>query len=100
MGVRDAVRASNGVLNFINRFDVGKPKRNSHRQIEIHLNNILLKYGKDIGFTEFTKNNSFKYKGSFSPFAENCRYIQSDFEKFANWMNDNYKRKEEWITTK
>jgi hypothetical protein len=93
MGVYDAIRASNGVINYLNsnedKLDIGKPKNKSYRQQEIHLNNLLLKFGKEKGI-KLLKNNSPKYKGSFSPFMANCQNIQENWTLFREWLFNNY----------
>jgi len=94
MGVYDAIRASNGIVNFLNsiedKIDIGKPKNKSHRQQDIHLNNLLLSFGKAKGI-KLMKNNSFKYKGSFSPFMLNCEIIQEHYKEFKEWLFETYK---------
>lgn len=94
MGVYDAIRAGNGVINFLNsnedKIDIGKPKTKSYRQQEIHLNNLLLEFGKQNNI-KLLKNNSTKYKGSFSPFMENSKKIQENWNLFKEWIFNNYK---------
>jgi hypothetical protein len=93
MGVYDAIRAGNGVINYLNtnedKLDVGKPKNNSYKQQYIHLNNLLLKFGKDHNI-KLMRNNSPKYRGNFSPFLENSREIQPHWGLFKEWLVKNY----------
>lgn len=95
MGVYDAMRASNRVVNYINsqqdKIDIDEPKTKSRRQQYIHLNKLLLKFGKEKGI-ELLKSNSPKYKGSFSPFMANCESIQEHFADFKLWLIENYKK--------
>lgn len=95
MSVYDAIRASNGVINFLNsnadKIDIGKPKTKSYKQQDIHLNNLLLKFGKDKNI-KLLKNNSPKYKGNFSPFMQNCIVIQENWALFKEWLFKNYSK--------
>lgn len=93
MSVYDAIRAANGVTSYINsqskKIDIGKPKNKSYRQQEIHLNNLLLKFGSDNGI-KLLKNNNRNYKGSFSPYMSNCKIIQENFKLFTKWLDNNF----------
>jgi hypothetical protein len=101
MGVYQAIKAGNGVINFLNanesKIDIGKPKTKSHRQQEIHLNNLLIEFGKENNI-KMLKNNSSKYKGSFSPFFSNSIEVQNNWSLFRAWIFDNYSK--ELITIK
>jgi len=96
MGVYDAIRAGNGVISFLNanesKIDIGKPKIKSHRQQEIHLNNLIIKFGEENNI-KMIKNNSPKYKGDFSPFFSNCIEVQNNWFLFRNWIFENYSNK-------
>jgi hypothetical protein len=93
MGVYEAIRAGNGVIGFLNanesKIDIGKPKNKSHKQYQIHLNNIIIKFGEENNI-KMLKNNSSKYKGSFSPFFTNCIDVQNNFSLFTYWIFKNY----------
>jgi hypothetical protein len=94
MGVYEAIRAGNGVIGFIeankNKIDIGKPINKSHKQQQIHLNNLIIKFGKENNI-KMLKNNSSKYKGNFSPFFTNCIDVQNNFKLFTYWIFENYK---------
>ena len=90
---RQAMIASNGVINYMNRFVLPDPHRKSHRAIARHLNGIVMEFGREFGI-EMARDNSPRYKGSFDPFSHNCIAIQDNFEKFANWMNSKYLKKD------
>ena len=90
MGVRAAIRAGNGVINYLNKYyTIGKPKSNSFKQQEVFLNNLLLKFGKENNI-KLMKNNASKYKGNFSPFMANCMEIQEHWSLFTKWLKENY----------
>ncbi len=93
MGVIDKIRASNGVVNFFNKhgdkLTLGKPKRKSARAQEEHLNNILIRFGKDNNIS-MLKNNSPKYEGSHGPFLDNCYRVQENWNLFVNWLFKKY----------
>ena len=93
MGVYEAIKAGNGVINFLNanesKINIGKPKTKSHRQQEIHLNNLLIEFGKENNI-KMLKNNSSKYKGSFSPFLSNSIKVQKNWNLFKSWIFNNY----------
>lgn len=94
MGINDAIRAYNGVTNWLNNqenVDLGKPKRKTYRAQDEYLNNILKEFGKEHNLDMY-KNNSPKYKGSFSPVMTNCIVIQENWKDFKKWINKNYKR--------
>jgi len=101
MGVHEAIRAGNGVISFLNlnesKIDIGKPKTKSHRQQEIHLNNLIIEFGKKNNI-KMLRNNSSKYKGDFSPFFSNCIKVQNNWILFRSWIFDNYSK--ELITIK
>ena len=93
MGVYEAIKAGNGVINFLNanesKINIGKPKTKSHRQQEIHLNNLLIEFGKENNI-KMLRNNSSKYKGSFSPFLSNSIKVQKNWNLFKSWIFNNY----------
>lgn len=93
MGVYDAIRASNGVISYLNKnadkIDIGKPKRKTYRAQDEHLNNLLIEFGKAHNH-KMEKNNSPKYKGSYSPFMSNCQTVQANWSLFKKWLIDNY----------
>jgi hypothetical protein len=95
MGVYEAIRAGNGVLSFLNanesKIDIGKPKTKSHSQQEIHLNNLIIKFGED-NEIKMIRNNSPKYKGNFSPFFSNCIEVQNNWVLFRKWIFENYSK--------
>ena len=95
MGIRDSLRASNGVINWLNKqsdkIDIGQPKRKSYRATDEHLNNLLIEFGK-CNNLKMEKNNSPKYKGCYSPFVSNCVIIQANFELFKEWLINNYSK--------
>ncbi len=93
MGVNEAISAQIGVVKYLNKIeskiDIGKPKNKTYRQQDIHLNNLLMEFGKDNSI-KMLKNNSFKYKGTFSPFMENCKAVQENWNLFKIWIIDKY----------
>lgn len=91
MGVRDAIRAYNGLVHYINKFDIGKPKRKTYRAHDEYLNNMLIKFGKEHNIL-MEKNNSPKYKGSYSPVMSNAQRVQENWQLFTKWINDNYQK--------
>ena len=95
MGIYDAIRASNGVVGFLNRnkdrLDIGKPNGKTHRAQDEHLNNILIKFGKTHNCI-MKKNNSPKYKGNYSPFMSNCQTVQEHWDLFEKWIFENYSK--------
>jgi hypothetical protein len=92
MGVNDAIRAYNGLINYLNnKVDVGKPKKRTHRAYDEYLNNILIKFGKDHNIT-MAKNNSPRYKGSYSPVMSNARRVQANWSDFVKWLDIHYKK--------
>lgn len=92
MSAKDSIRAYNGVANWLNKqdnIDLGKPKRKTYRAHEEHLNNILIRFGKENNL-KMEKNNSPKYKGTYSPAMSNCRVVQAHFGLFKKWIFENY----------
>lgn len=91
MSVNDAIRAYNGVVNFINNnnFNIGQPKRKTYRAKEEYLNGILHKFGRDHNL-KMEKNNSPRYKGTYSPCMSNCITIQNNWKLFVKWLKENY----------
>tara|TARA_R110000796_G_scaffold181330_1_gene297879 strand:+ start:30227 stop:30505 length:279 start_codon:yes stop_codon:yes gene_type:complete len=91
MGVRDSIRAYNGVISWINKnnIELGTPKKKSYRALDEHLNGIWIKFGKDHDI-KMTRNNSKGYKGSFSPQMANCCRIQENWNAFTKWIKENY----------
>lgn len=94
MGVNDAIRAYNGVITWINKnnFDLGEPKKKSHRGIDQHLNAIFRKFGQEHNI-EMRKDNTPRYKGSFSPMMSNCIRIQDNWKEFKEWAENNLPKK-------
>ncbi|MCK9180059.1 MAG: hypothetical protein M0P15_04330 [Bacteroides sp.] len=94
MGIYDSIRASIGVINYLNqvadKIDIGKPKRNTHRAQDEHLNSLLIEFGK-ANNCKMEGNNSPKYKGSYNPFISNCVTIQANWDLFKKWLLDNYR---------
>jgi hypothetical protein len=93
MGVKDKIRAFNGVCNFLSRFDTGTPRNKSYRAYDEHINNILMGYCKEFNI-EYAPNNKPKYKGSNNPVLYNSLVVQSNFKRFADWVKCNYEAKE------
>lgn len=93
MGVRDSIRAYNGVIQVINQYDIGKPKRKTHRAQEEFLNGILHKFAKDNDIKGMAKNNSPRYKGSYIPVMSSCCVVQENWTTFKVWLKDNYDKK-------
>lgn len=89
MGVRDSIRAYNGVITWLNGFDLGKPKKKSYRARDEYLNNIFIKFGKEHNI-EMENNNSRGYKGSYNPMMSNCCNIQNNWQLFKDWIIKNY----------
>ena len=87
MGVRDSIRAYNGVIAYINKhnIDLGKPKKKSRRAVDEHLNSVWREFGKEFNL-EMSKNNRPGYKGSFSPQMYNCIVIQDNWSDFKKWV--------------
>lgn len=95
MSVRDAIRAYNGVMQHLENnaetINIGQPEKKSFRAREEYLNNIIIKFGKDLNI-EMEPNNSKRYKGNYSPCMSNCERIQAVWGKWVTWLNDNYKK--------
>lgn len=91
MSVNDKIRCYNGVINWLesNSIDIGKPKKKTHRAIEEHINNILIKFGKDNSI-EMIPNNKKNYRGSYSPSLSNAVTVSKHFQLFTNWIMKNY----------
>ena len=91
MGVYTAIRALNGVTNYINKnnIDIGKPKKKTYRAIDEHLNSVFHKFGNENNI-KMEKNNSRNYRGSYSPVASNAIKVQENWELFKQWLSDNY----------
>ena len=92
MSVRDSIRAYNGVANWLNsqdNIDLGKPKRKTYRAQDEHLNNILIRFGKE-NELKMEKNNSPRYRGTYSPVMTNCKMVQAHFSLFKKWIFENY----------
>lgn len=91
MGVRDSIRAYNGVINWCNNnnINLGRPKKGTYRAADQHLNNIFREFGKAHAI-KMCKNNSRGYKGTFSPAMANCVRIQENWELFKTWIQENY----------
>lgn len=89
MSVVDKIRATNGIVNYLQKFDIGKPRNKSHRAYDEHINSVLIKYCKEFKI-KYVKNNSPKYKGSYQPVVDNAYTVQSNFKQFAEWVKSNY----------
>jgi hypothetical protein len=89
MGVKDKIRAFNGVSNYINRhsIDIGKPKRKSFRALDEHINNVFIKFGKEHNIP-MTGNNSLRYKGQHSPVMDNAIIVQEHWKLFTKWIKE------------
>lgn len=94
MGVRDSIKAYNGVISWINKnnFDLGQPNKKSHRAIDEHLNSIWRKFGQEHDIV-MEKDNSKRYKGSYNPMMSNCCRIQERWKDFTSWVGNNYPKK-------
>ena len=94
MGVNNSIRAYNGAISWINNndYDLGKPEKKFYRSVERHLNKIFISFGKEHNI-KMEKDNSPKYKGSYSPMMSNCQDIQQNWELFTTWIKKNYKQK-------
>lgn len=92
MGLKDSIRAYNGIVNWLNNqenINLGKPKKKTYRAKDEHLNNILIKFGVE-NKLKMEENNSPRYKGSYSPVMSNCVIVQSNFNLFTQWIINNY----------
>ena len=89
MSVADKVRATNGITNYLQKFDIGKPHNKSHRAYDEHVNSVLIKYCKEFKI-KYVKNNSPKYKGNYQPLVDNSYTVQSNFKQFSEWVKSNY----------
>lgn len=83
------INDANGVILYVQRFDIGKPRNKSFRALDEWINKILIKYCKEKGIL-YHRTNSKKYKGSFCPVVANGSKIQENFSQFARWMKTNY----------
>ena len=91
MSIHDKIRACNGVTKFLNKFNTGKPRNNSFRAIDEHLNGVLIQYLKERG-EKYQRNNSPNYKGNNQPILENAYRLQSDFPAFREWVMKNFEQ--------
>lgn len=91
MSVNDKIRAYNGVITYLSKFDIGKPRTKSYRSYDEHINNILIDFLKSIG-VRCVKNNSPKYRGSYQPVLDNSCDAQEHFSKFASYIKNRYNK--------
>lgn len=92
MGVNDAIRAYNGVVNWINKqnnLNLPQPKNKSYKQHDINFNNILIQFGKENNI-KMERNNKPKYKGNYNPGMSNCIEVQNNWKLFKEWIIKKY----------
>lgn len=91
--INTKIRAYNGVVNFINKYDVPPPPKKSYGSMVRTLNDLLIRFLQE-NKLQFVPNNSPKYKGNYYPVYDNCITVQENFPLFINWMNKNFNKDE------
>lgn len=89
MSIVDKLRAYNGVMSYLRRFDI--PEITSKRSI----NRFFLKFAKDLDMEkDFAKPiTNPNYKGDYDPAIDNAVIIQSNWKLFRTWLNSHYTQK-------
>jgi len=90
MSIVQKIRACNGLTNYMSKFETGFTSKQSYRKQDIHYNNIILAFAKDLKLEGLHPNNSPRYRGSFNPLVENSVIIQENWKTFSTWMRYHY----------
>lgn len=71
--------------------DFGKPKNKSHKQWDIFINSILLKFGDDHDIKMVKgKTHHYHKNGVYSTLYDNSAIVQEHFKDFKKWVLKNY----------
>ena len=92
MSIVHKINNYNAMVSFINQYDIGKPKKRTHRSWDNYLNAILWKFANDNEIKGLVKDNKPNYKGSYSPVLSNAGIIQDNWKLFRIWIIKNYKK--------
>ena len=93
MSIHNKVSAYNGIVNFLNKFNIGKPKKKTYIASDEHINNILIDYLKEHKLS-YKKNNAPRYRGYYQPVLCNSYKIQDNFNQFSKYVHKNYDKNE------